>query len=166
MEGKRGFVAALAVLTLLSVPVLSRSTSEKKAPPAEGKAVYTYVTQTDSYKAWDLWPGKGELYTGKHPHGAFLTTYVSKDALKTITDKSGMFPEGAVIVKENYNKEKKLAAVTVMYRVKGYNPEAGDWFWAKYGADGSIQKEGMVKGCIGCHQTKIENDWVFTGDVK
>jgi len=24
----------------------------------------------------------------------------------------------------------------------------------------------MVKGCIGCHQSKIDNDWVFTGNVK
>ena len=29
-------------------------------------------------------------------------------------------------------------AVTVMYRTKGYNPEGGDWYWAKYNPDGTI----------------------------
>ena len=62
--------------------------------------------------------------------------------------------------------DKILGAVTVMYRVKGYDPEAGDWFWAKYKADGSIEKEGKVAGCIGCHTASIGNDWIFTGPVK
>ncbi len=62
--------------------------------------------------------------------------------------------------------DKTLGAVTVMYRVKGYDSDAGDWFWAKYKADGSIEKEGKVAGCIGCHTAAIGNDWIFTGPVK
>jgi len=25
---------------------------------------------------------------------------------------------------------------TVMYKVEGYNPDAGDWFWVKYSPQG------------------------------
>lgn len=72
---------------------------------------------------------------------------------------------GAIIVKENYDKNKKLMAVTVMYKVKNYNPGGGDWFWVKYDADFEILEEGKIKGCIDCHGTVKENDYIFTGKV-
>jgi hypothetical protein len=140
--------------------------TDSSLPEAEGKAVYDYITKTNPYQQWDLWPGKEKFYKGQHPHGALLTTYVSGKAKAAITSKTGQFPYGSLIVKENYMPDKKLGAVTVMYRVKGYDPEAGDWFWAKYKADGSIEKEGQVAGCIGCHTAAIQNDWVFTSPVK
>ena len=135
-------------------------------PKADGKAVYDYITKTSPYEQWPLWPGKDKFYKGQHPHGALLTTYVTESAKATINSKSGQFADGSIIVKENYMPDKTLGAVTVMYRVKGYDPEAGDWFWAKYKADGSIEKEGKVAGCIGCHTAAIQNDWVFTSPVK
>lgn len=135
-------------------------------PNADGKAVYDYITKTDSYQQWALFPGKGKLYVGKHPHGAFLTTFVNGAALKGIEGKVGALADGSIIVKENYMPDKTLGALTVMYRVNGYDPNAGDWFWAKYKADGAIEKEGKVAGCIGCHTAAIQNDWLFTGPVK
>jgi len=165
MTNIRKLVLVLVVISLFAVPMLSWAySSMKDLPAADGKAVWTYITKA-KYQSWPLWPGKGELYQGQHPHGAFLTTYVSKDAQKVIKKKKSVFGNGTFVIKENYSPEKKLAAVTVMYKVKGYNPEAGDWFWAKYGADGSIQKEGKVDGCINCHRDKIANDWVFTGSI-
>jgi hypothetical protein len=77
-----------------------------------------------------------------------------------------MLPNGAIIVKENYMPDKKLDAVTVMYRVKGFDPEAGDWFWAKYTAKGAVEAAGKVAMCSGCHAAVIPNDWIFTGLVK
>jgi hypothetical protein len=62
--------------------------------------------------------------------------------------------------------DKKLVAITVMYKVKGYNPEAGDWFWAKYGPDGKIAAEGKVNSCIECHGAKKANDFIHTAALK
>lgn len=137
-------------------------------PAADGKEIYDYITKANPYQNWALFPGKGKLYKGAHPHGAFLTTYVSPNALEAIQNRSGLLPDNSFIIKENYRPDKTLAAVTVMYRVKGYDAEAGDWFWAKYTADGQIEieKEGKVSGCINCHAAVINNDWVFTGPVK
>jgi hypothetical protein len=53
-------------------------------------------------------------------------------------------------------------AVTPMYKFKGYNPEAGDWFWGKYGPDGKVMVAGKVNGCIECHEDVKDNDWIFT----
>ena len=135
-------------------------------PPAEGKAVYSFITKDKSYQKWALFPGTVKFYKGQHPHGALLTTYVNDVALSGIKQKVGTLAHGSIIVKENYMPDKTLGAVTVMYRVDGYNQDAGDWFWAKYNADGSIAKEGKVAGCIGCHTAAIKNDWIFTSPVK
>lgn len=72
----------------------------------------------------------------------------------------------SLIVKENYAPNKKLVAISVMYKVKGYNPEGGDWYWAQYDADFNVLSEGKVKGCLDCHSTAKDNDYIFTGDVK
>ena len=77
-----------------------------------------------------------------------------------------MLPFCKRIVKENYSPEKKLAAITVMYRITGFDPKADDWFWLKYGPDGTIMKEGKVGGCINCHSDVKDNDWLFTGPIK
>ena len=164
---KRVMLIALLMTIALSLctPGLVLAGSEAM-PSAEGQAVYDYIIKTKPYQQWALFPGKDKLYKGQHPHGALLTTYVNDVALKGVDNKVGTLADGAMIVKENYTPDKTLAAVTVMYRVKGYDPEAGDWFWAKYQADGSIAKEGKVAGCIGCHTAVVGNDWIFTGPVK
>jgi len=156
-------VLALALSGLGIAPVMADSSA---LPAADANAVYEYITKTNPYQNWPLYPGTDKLYQGRHPHGAYLTTYVSANADASIKTKQGMLPNGAFVVKENYTPEKKLAAITVMYRVKGYNPDAGDWFWAKYKADGSVEKSGKVGGCISCHSAVLPNDWLFTGPVK
>ena len=134
-------------------------------PAATGQDVINYLSEVN-YQGWQLWPGKTKFYEGRHPHGSLLTTYVSKGAYQAIEGKAGSIPSGDFVVKENYTAEKKLVAVTVMYKQAGYNAEGGDWFWLKYAPDGTIQKEGKVGGCIGCHAAVKSNDWLFIGPVK
>lgn len=72
-------------------------------------------------------------------------------------------PNGAIVIKENYGKDQEtLMAITPMYKVDGYNPDAGDWFWAKYGPEGKIMASGKIQGCIDCHKNKKDQDWLFT----
>ncbi|PLX86781.1 MAG: hypothetical protein C0618_08565 [Desulfuromonas sp.] len=152
-------------LTVALTLMLSTSVFAANLPDTNGKAVIEYLNKTD-YQGWQLWPGKTKLYKGTHPHGALLTTYVSSGAYKAIEGKAGGIPNGEFIVKENYTPEKKLAAVTVMYKQQGYSPDGGDWYWLKYAPDGTIDKEGKVDGCIGCHRAVKNNDWLFIGPVK
>lgn len=100
------------------------------------------VMQDAKYREnWKMWPGKEALYEGTVPHGVFLTTYVNDAAHNAIVNKAGMMPYGAMIIKENYKPDKSLAAFTVMHKVKGFNPEAGDWFWAKLDPDGKVMRK-------------------------
>jgi hypothetical protein len=162
---KRAWIIPMALALCLSM-VSVVFAGMGNMPAADGKAVYEYITQTSPYQTWPLYPGKDKFYKGQHPHGALLTSYVNDVALAGIQNKVGTLSDGAIIIKENYMPDKALGAVTVMYRVKGYDPDAGDWFWAKYKADGSIEKEGKVAGCISCHRAVIMNDWIFTSPVK
>ncbi len=134
-------------------------------PGADAEKLLDYLTMHDPYRAWDLWPKKGRLYKGTEPHGALLTTFVNNNALHSIKKKKGM-AEGSIIVKENYTADKKFTSLSVMYKIKGYNPDGGDWFWAKYAPDGKIEASGMVKACIACHSQKKDNDYIFIEAVK
>jgi hypothetical protein len=133
---------------------------------ASGAALWSHLEKVDYSKKWKMWPGKTALYEGTEPHGALLTTYVNGVALKAIQEKKGTLPAGSIVAKENYTPDKKYAALTVMYKVPGYNPAANDWFWAKYTPDGKIEAEGKIEGCINCHGKKRTNDFIFTGPLK
>jgi len=134
-------------------------------PGPNAAELYRYITTLNPYARWQLWPGKGKIYKGTEPHGSLLTTYVNDTAYRSAGEKTAM-TDGAIIVKENYTAEKKLAALTVMHKIKGYNPEAGDWFWAKYTPEGKVEASGRVKVCIDCHTAKKDNDFIYTGEVK
>jgi hypothetical protein len=134
-------------------------------PGPDAVKLYEYIVKSKSYTDWQLFPGKGRMYQGTQPHGAFLTTYVNEAAYYSVKDKKGM-SDGSIIAKENYTADKKLDALTVMYKIKGYNTKAGDWFWAKYAADGTVLASGRVEACIKCHEAKKDNDYIFSGMIK
>ncbi len=120
-------------------------------------------------------------YKGLHPHGAVLDTLESTLTVDGHT--------GVLITKRNYGGEgvsmgavaddpdKWLAAVTIMYRrERGYDGDNKDWFWAKYLANGSLDKnpagmqlagrvaKGAPAGCIACHTGAPGGDLVFNNN--
>lgn len=79
-------------------------------------------------------------------------------------------PDKSILVKENYTPDKKLAAITVMYRARGFDPEHGDWWWVKYNPDGTVDTQngtklaGKVQGCIRCHSAAGGDDFIYAND--
>lgn len=153
-------------LIFTSVPlyqVFSGSDSEKAAK------LWNSIQKDDYRNTWKDYPGKEKIYKGAHPHGAYLTTYVNGPAMDGLSTKAMELPYGSILIKENYKPDKTLAAITVMERVKGYNPDAGDWFWVKFSPKGDIMTKdveiegkkktvslaGKPKGCIGCHAASV-----------
>jgi len=153
----------LVCLPLLAL-AMSGAPAQEASPPTDGAGLWQYLNSTSPYWKWDMWPGKGKFYPGTAPHGALLTTYVNKAAYDGIKARTGVLPYGSIIVKENYKPDKKPAAVTVMYKVKGYNPDGGDWFWVKYDPHGVVLAQGKVPMCISCHDKR--NDYVMTAPLK
>lgn len=175
----RKYSTLIAILFVISIAAIAYAGHDHMVIPYEkqgfglatsmpipsGGDLRQHIIGQEPYKKWKKWPGKGEMFKGAEPHGSLLTVFVNEKALTSIKRMKGM-TNNSIIVKENYAPNKDLVAITVMYKVKGYNPEAGDWFWAKYGADWEVIAEGKVKGCLACHTSAKGNDYIFTGKVK
>lgn len=159
---KKYHLFSLLAVGILAAAVLLPAQKAQKAPTT-GPEFWAYISQTHPYTKWVLWPGHEALHPGQSPHGAFIRSFVNATAHRAIAKKEKMMPDGAIIVKQNYGDDKKtLAAITTMYKVKGYNPEAGDWFWAEYGPDGKEMASGKVAACIDCHGKQKAADYIFT----
>jgi hypothetical protein len=125
--------------------------------------LHIMFAQDEPYTDYAFWPDARGLMPGKAPHGKFMKTFVNDRALNASGD---TYPYGSLIVKENYKPDTTLAKVTIMYKVKGYDPDDGDWFWAVYGADGTVEAEGGIQSCISCHRVREDQDYVFLHDLK
>jgi hypothetical protein len=153
-------VVFLTALTLVIIMAAALALAKDKFPPAKGQAFWTYIHKTDPYTKWAMWPGHEGLHEGKSPHGNYVRVFVNKLALQAAKTGKPM-PFGAIIIKENYKDKKTLLSLTPMYKVKGYNPAGGDWYWTKISPNGKILAEGKLKGCLRCHEAVKSNDWVF-----
>jgi hypothetical protein len=131
------------------------------APDTTEAAFWAHLQAVD-YRSWAEWPGKGALYAGTEPHGMLLTTYVNDLARDALTNGAMMMPVGAIIVKENYMPDSTLAAVTAMYKVSGFDPAHGDWYWAKWDLNGVAEVSGRVEMCSACHGANASADYLLT----
>lgn len=131
-------------------------------PDTSAEALWNHLEEEDYRANWRLWPGKGRLYAGTEPHGMLLTTYANDIAYGALVeDGSGDLPEGAILLKENYNTDSTFAGATVMQKVPGYNPQHQDWLFAKFTPDGGVDAFGRADGCQSCHQQATQG-YVFT----
>ncbi len=125
----------------------------------EAEAVWNYITKTAPYKEWGFWQDHQDPHentTGTF--GPMHKIYVNKPALEAT---GTPLPYGAMIVKENLSPADEVVEITVKYKVKNYNPTAGDWFWAKYSATGEILTAGKPKECIDCHIPNAHKDYIM-----
>ena len=151
-----GFVMLLAAL--FTVPLVMA-----EMPGSDANALWNYITKVSPYQKWSFWPDHQGMQDGRAPHGPKHKVYVNDKALASCAPP---LQYGAIQVKENFNMAGELKAITVMYKIKGYNPDDGDWFWVKYSPEGRADKVGKPAGCIGCHGTQAKNDFVVVHDFK
>lgn len=116
-------------------------------------------------------------YEGTDPHGVLLETFYTDATVDRHTGalviKNNYGPEGVTIDEVLGDRDTHLAAVAIMFRRnEGYAPDSGDWFWAKYLPDGSLDQTpdgtpiaGMAAGCIACHASAGGVDYLFTTDA-
>ncbi|MBC7086155.1 MAG: cytochrome P460 family protein [Methanomethylovorans sp.] len=127
----------------------------------DGLSVYSYITN-NNYHEWSLWPGTEEIAPSSAVHGAFVTIYISDNALAAINSGEKEMPYGTVVVKDGFNENKELTNTVVMYKVKGYDPIHNDWFWASYTAKGDVINEGILSSCYNCHKKAAQSDYLFS----
>lgn len=126
--------------------------------PADAHLLWKHITVESPYTRWGFWDDYQGLQKGGVPHAPQHRVFVNTQG---ITSKRVPADNGTIIVKENIDDNDTLIALTVMYKIVGYNPAGGDWFWAKYSTAGKIERAGKMKGCLGCHNSVKENDYIF-----
>jgi hypothetical protein len=146
---------------LLLSSLASITAAEVTSPEPDPKALWQHM-QDEEYQKWAYWPGTEGFYKGTHPHGALLKTYVNDVARQGLDQAPGQLPVGSIIVKENFSREKALAATTVMYKAaEGYNEEHNNWFWLKRSANGDVAAAGKVETCQSCHASS-SHDYILS----
>jgi hypothetical protein len=153
--GKKVVTGCLFVVMMLSTAGLAIA---EDMPAPDSAALWDHISKVSPYTAWSFWPDHQGLQEGNAPHAPQHKIFVNSIGLKA---EKASLDFGAIVVKENIGNDDKLKALTVMYKVRDYNPEAGNWFWAKYSPSGKVAKSGKVKGCIECHTSMAENDYLF-----
>ncbi len=71
------------------------------------------------------------------------------------------YPGGSLVVKENYDPNRKLDGVTAMLKLPGYDPSDRNWLMAAYSPQGRVVAYGQVASCIACHAMVRRADFVF-----
>ena len=120
-------------------------------------------------RASDL-PGGIEWFNGKLK----ARVYANPLAMATINSKGKVFPEGAVLVAEQYIKnadgtfEDAPFAFVAQAKIASADPKHNDWVWLSYSLkDKKILTFGSkAKACIDCHDQVADNDFVWTTSNK
>ena len=129
-----------------------------RLPPPDAAALWRYITQTSPYTAWGSWPDYQGLQRARSPHGPFNRVYVNQIGLGSAQTPVA---HGTMEVKAVHYADGKLKGVVVQYKVKGFNPKGGDWFWARYTPEGQVSSAGKLAGCIACHEAMADNDYIM-----
>ena len=153
----------IPVVFIIGFVFLIGLTPQSDMPGPDADKLWNYLTKVSPYKEWGQWADHSGLQPGRAPHGPFHQVFVNKVLLDAT---SVPVPYGSIQVKESFNRSKKMTAITVMYKVKDFNPNDGDWFWVKYSLEGKGGPAGKVKGCIGCHGGRAKNDFILVHDFK
>ena len=156
---------------------LSLSVNAAPAQDFGGQDDQDYAAQLWQFMQDRNLAGDGALqafpYAGTDPHGMLLETFYTDATVDghtgTLIIKRNYGPEGVTVDQVLDNPAEHLGAVTIMYRrAEDYAPETGNWFWAKYLPDGSLDKApdgtplaGLAQGCISCHASAEGEDYLF-----
>jgi hypothetical protein len=108
----------------------------------------------DGYDSWSqVSPWDGIQKSDDGTHGDYVQIWFNATAA---ADWGGTIGDGGISVKKGYDDAEGTSpkgTITVMYKVDGYDPDNGDWFFANYGDDGSVNTSGAAAAgsCAGCH---------------
>jgi hypothetical protein len=130
------------------------------------------VREKAPYTRWASPPGKEGLRKAERPHGPLVRTYANAVAVADLKN----LPPGSILILEDYAEgQKERTGIEVLYRVKGYDPKDGDWYWMKFREDGTVVRTppdqggrpiaGRVTSCIDCHRKAGGGDFAFSNDA-
>ena len=118
----------------------------------EDAALWEEISDYSDWQQLENWTG---VNASDSVHGVAMQTWYNDTAYEGLMQGEEAMPNGSIIVKEGYadTEGSDINAITVMKKIDGYNSEAGDWYWASFNVDGSVNTSGAVDMCISCHNS-------------
>jgi hypothetical protein len=125
---------------------------EPEPLPGLPRALAGYETWT-RLKPQPIPPRSPDPHEGKN-------VYASEEAT------GGVYPDGAIIVKDAVRPGKDFVGLVAMMRKhRGAQPDHNDWVWIEWvrdGPDDEFRELARDAVCYGCHVGARETDYVFT----
>ena len=143
-----------------------------QGPPPDAQALWKAITAPPGFQKWGTWSALREQRRSRcaTAYGYYARVFANDIALKA---KGSPLPPGSIVVREGmgmgtntYAPNGQIHAYTVMYKVPGFNPKGGDWFWASYSGTGQVRDAGALSECIKCHQSAWQNDYLLGVELK
>jgi hypothetical protein len=178
-------LAVMGIGVLFSQSALAQGSGSSRSTPSRparsqttkefADSLWRFIVRPQSpYTKWDTLPaGTAERRSSEEQvHGPNPKVYVNPTALQDPAAPS----HGSILVIEDYADDGKTRnSISIMYRVKGADPDHFDWYWMRYFPNGSLATAdsdggakpivGKVKSCIDCHEKAGGKDLVFTNDA-
>ena len=142
----------ICLILILSIFTSCENEAEKSEDEKTAEVIWQDI---DGYSNWDQlsdWTGIKASLDGTH--GNFVQIWINGEGYPSFEDSTtNDMPYGSVLVKEGYsdNNGTDVNNVTVMKKIEGFDPNHGDWFWASYDVNGSVNNAGSISSCYNCH---------------
>lgn len=158
-----GAALSLVLLAVAGCPDIVPNETDGIESPPSAAALFSLITVADPYEEWERFPGLDGIIESAAPHGPMARVFINAQVTGALTNFTGLLPDGSIIVKENIGESStgKADALTIMWKVQGFDPDNNDWFWANVTPEGAVNAEGMIEGCVNCHARVRANDFVF-----
>lgn len=145
------------------------SAAANNAPPA-------HATPPSPAKLWQqvnaleksnpIMPFSHAFQPGSRTVDVFTTDLSNQAASAAITAARSVqgvtrYPNGSLLIKNNYNAKHKLTGVTAMLKLSGYDAANRNWVMAAYSPTGKSVAFGKVASCDACHAMVTKSDFVF-----
>lgn len=152
-----------------SPKAIQSQTARPQTPEEFYSSFWGHIVKKDAaYNTWKSLARQKADDGIENPHGDISRTYANKIA----SDDATALPNGSILVREDYDDKGKRKSISVMYRVKDYDKDHGNWYWFTYQENGSIARNtekkaiaGKVASCVDCHTKANGKDFVFSNDT-
>jgi hypothetical protein len=115
------------------------------------------------FQNYKNFPALNQALRRSGPHGnVMVRTHLDTAAMATLNNKSYPYANGAEIVKQSHRTaDGPIETVYMMKKIAGYDPDNGDWFYARTNAEGTVADRGRIQMCISCHKGASNKDYVY-----
>lgn len=133
---------------------------EPAPEPEEPKPLPGLPAELAGYREWTKLNAAPIPPRASDPHSG------TKDVYASVAAEGGVYPPGAIVVKEAARPGASfIGLVAMMRKERGANPEHNDWImieWVRDSPDAAFEEIAGGAICTSCHVQARDQDYVFT----